>query len=203
MLFKNIIFIDFIVVFPYSQPMNDSFSSSWNIIIHTVTTGLKDWGSLHPTIVHVPIALLLIAPLFIVIGMVCRKSAKQFYLCALILLLAGTLGIFLAVSTGEKASELIKPNPEVVSTLEAHEHLAEKIRLSFSLLTSIFLTYLLLFSLLTKRLPAKIHHIGLTLFLIIYTYNLVLLFNTAHQGGKLVHYHGVTSKLYLDKDLNK
>ena len=117
--------------------------------------------------------------------------------------MAGTLGTFLAVSTGEKASELIKPNPEVLATLETHDHLAEKIRLNYSILTSIFLTYILLFSRLTKKFSPKIHQIGLIIFLTVYAYNLILLVNTAHQGGKLVHYHGIASQLYIDKDLIK
>lgn len=183
--------------------MGDSFSSSWHNIFHTFSSGFNDWGSLHPVIVHIPIALLFIVPLFIIIGLIFQKSAKLFYVSALILLLAGTLSIFLAVSTGEKASELIKPNPDVIATLEAHYHLAEKIRLNFSILTSIFVTYILLFSFLTKKFSPKFHQIGLILFLTIYTYSLVLLFNTAHLGGKLVHYHGITSKLYVDKDLIK
>jgi uncharacterized membrane protein len=183
--------------------MSDSFSSSWNIVSHTITTGLTDWGSLHPAFVHIPIALLFIAPLFILIGLIYQRPAKTFYLSALILLAIGTLGIHLAVSTGEEASEQIKPDPGIVATLEIHEHLAEKIRLNFSILTSIFLTYMLLHSWLVKKFNSKNHQIALILFLSVCAYNLVLLVNTAHQGGKLVHYHGITSKLYVDKDLTK
>jgi uncharacterized membrane protein len=176
--------------------MDDPLSSSWHTVVHTLTAGLNDWGSLHPVMVHMPTALLFAAPLFIIIGLVFQRNAKIFYLSALILMLIGTLSIFLAASTGDKASEHIKPNPDVVATLDHHVRLAETIRLAFSLLTSTFTAYILLFSYLTKKFSPKFHRITLVLFLVIYAYSLILLLDTAHQGGKLVHHHGIVSELY-------
>ena len=97
--------------------MLDSFVSSWNSVTNIVTAGTTDWGSLHPMVVHMPIALLLISPLFIVLGLIFPKSAKTFYISALTLFIIGTLAIFLAISTGEKASELIEKNPAIYATL--------------------------------------------------------------------------------------
>jgi len=183
--------------------MIESFLSSWNNTFKATTVGFSDLGSLHPVVVHIPIGLLLIAPLFIVLGLIFHKSTKTLYFCALSLLVIGTLSVFLAVITGEKASELVKPNPDVVVTLERHDHLAERMRTNFSILTSIFMAYLLFHSPLTKRFSLKIHQTILILFLIIYAYNLILLVDTAHYGGKLVHYHGITSQLYSDSNPNK
>lgn len=178
--------------------MFDSLISSWNSSIHVFKTGFTDLGSLHPLVVHIPIGLLLIAPLFIVLGLIFKRSAKTFYISALILLAIGTLSIFLAISTGEKASEAITPNPALHETFEAHEHLAEKMRLKFSILTGLFAAYLLSFSFLTKKFSPKTHQIALVLFLIIYACSLTMLFHTAHLGGKLVHHYGVKSNLYTD-----
>ena len=182
------------------QRMDNLFISSWESIQQTIAAGRNDWGSLHPVIVHVPVALLFIAPLFILMGLVFQKSSKAFYISALILLLAGTFGIYLAASTGEHASEYLKPNPETLKTLELHDRLGGIMRIDFTVLTSTFLTYLLSLSFLGRKFGPQTHRLALILFLIIYACHLVLLFNTAHQGGKLVHLHGITSQLYKNID---
>lgn len=179
--------------------MEYSFTASWDNLLNTFAAGINDWGSLHPIIVHTPIALLFAAPLFILLGLFIKRSAKVFHTNALILLTIGTLSIFAATSTGEKASEFIEPNPALVTTLDAHIRLAEQMRLNFSILTSILMTYILLYSYFSTKFNPKIHQSAIILFLLFYAFNLILLFNTAHQGGKLVHHHGITSNLYTDK----
>lgn len=176
--------------------MDHSFSSSLDMARHTLAATFNDWGNLHPLIVHVPIALLFVAPLLIMAGLISRKAAKMFYPGALILLLTATLGVFLAVSTGDKASELIHPNPDVAATLDAHVRLAEKIRFNFSVLALLFAAYVLSSPFLNNKFSPKIHRLAVTSFLAIYAYNLVFLVGTAHLGGRLVHHHGITSKLY-------
>lgn len=165
--------------------------------MHIITTGLSDWGSLHPVVVHIPIALLFIVPIFILIGMFHHPSCRHFYLSALILLLIGTLSMFTATSTGEHASESIgQPDRAVLATLEAHDRLAHQTRTAFSVLSVVFLLYVWLLPRLHKKYGKQTHRIVLILFLLIYAYILILLFNTAHQGGKLVHQHGIKSSLY-------
>ena len=176
--------------------MDKIFLSSWESLRQIIAAGQNDWGSLHPVIVHAPVALLFIAPLFILIGLSSQKSAKIFYICAFILLLTGTLSIYLAVSTGERASEHLQLSSDAIKTLELHDRLGMVMRLNFTILTSIFLTYLILNSFFIRKFSPKIHRWGITLFLIIYACHLLLLINTAHQGGKLVHHHGITSQLY-------
>lgn len=162
---------------------------------------MQDWGSLHPVIVHIPLGLLFIVPLLLLAGLFSRQSPKTFYQSALIVALTGTLGIYLAISSGELASEQVKPDPEVVSTLEAHEKLAGKVKLNYSLLTALLLVYVLLFHKLTQNFAPKYHRGAVALYLLLYMYSLVLLLNTAHQGGKLVHHHNVTSKIYTSSNL--
>ena len=179
--------------------MDYSFISSWKSILQVITKGSSDFGSLHPVIVHLPIALLLVSPLFIILGLIFKKFRKPFYCSSLILLALGTLGIILAIFTGDAASDLIEPNPETLKTLTAHVLLAEQIRLNFILLTSILTTYIILMKTIAKKWNPKAHTAIITLYLLAYAYSLVLLFNTAHQGGKLVHHHGIKSSLYTHK----
>ena len=160
-------------------------------------TQINDWGSLHPLIVHFPIALLVVAPLFIALGLIVPQFRKAFYMCALILILLGTAGVFLAVSTGDSAAEALANNPAVTVTLNNHVRFAEQSRLNFSALAILFLFYVIFRTFIEQRL-GKLDPAAALTFLIIYTLNLALIFNAAHYGGKLVHQHGIKSALYRD-----
>lgn len=158
---------------------------------------INNWGSLHPLVVHFPIALLFIAPLFIVLGIIIQKSLREFYICALILMLLGTAGVFFAVSTGNFAAETLSRDPAIAATLEAHVRFAEQSQLNFSALAILFLLYVISPNFTQKRF-SKLDQAAGCLFLIIYAFSLTLIFNTAHYGGTLVHKHGVKSTFYLN-----
>ena len=73
---------------------------------------IPSWDALHPLIIHFPIALLLIAPIFIVVGAVLTPAKGRAYLiAAMVLLLVGTAAIFVAVETGEAAGKLAERTP--------------------------------------------------------------------------------------------
>ena len=157
--------------------------------------GLRDWGSLHPLIIHFPLVLLCIAPAFILLGIIYVKSLRAFCLCSLLLLWLGTAAIFLAVETGEAASKHLNPNSETMDTLITHANLADQSRLIFIVLTILWTLYV------AFLLPPSGPVVGirrglLALFLLGYFYGLVFLLSTAHYGGKLVHHHGIHSNLY-------
>ncbi|HEX7579714.1 MAG TPA: DUF2231 domain-containing protein, partial [Thermoanaerobaculia bacterium] len=99
---------------------------------------LPTWDGLHPLVTHFPIALLLVAPLFVVLGLVRRPSGRAFLLAALLLMVLGTTAIFVAVPTGEAAGRLAERTPLVNQVLERHEELAEATRVLFTALTAIF-----------------------------------------------------------------
>ena len=63
---------------------------------------IPSWDTLHPLIIHFPIAFLLIAPIFIIVGAALQPGKGRSYLiAAMVLLLAGTAAVFLAVETGK------------------------------------------------------------------------------------------------------
>jgi len=157
---------------------------------------IPSWQAIHPLIVHFPIALLLIAPLFIVLGVV-RKPERSFpfLLVALILMALGTVSTFVAASSGEAAGELTENMPQAKAVLEQHQELAETTEIAFSALTLIFASILFVPRLL-KRAPTRAISMVLPLvFLIFYATGAVLLTNTAHQGGRLVHEIGVRAQM--------
>ena len=151
------------------------------------------WDGLHPLIVHFPIALLLVAPLFIVLGLLAGGRSRLFMTSALVLMVLGTAASYVAVSTGEAAGKLADRTPEVNQVLQHHEDLAERTRLTFTVLTVVF-AGLLAGPAVLKRQLARVPAVVLTLlFLGVYSAGAVVLANTAHNGGRLVHELGVRS----------
>ena len=152
---------------------------------------IQPWDALHPMVIHFPIALLMIAPLFVLIGMILKRGAREFALSALILMLLGTAGTYVAIETGEAGAKLVERTPEINAVLERHEEMAEQTRLLFTLLTAVFAGVLLVPMFLKKELgtPWRLAIHGV--FLLAYLVCLLSLAHTAHLGGRLVHELGV------------
>jgi uncharacterized membrane protein len=153
---------------------------------------IPSWDALHPLIIHFPIALLLIAPIFIVVGAALTPTKGRSYLiAAMVLLLVGTASIFVTVETGEAAGKLAERAPGLQQVLETHESLAERTQAVFSVLSVIFLA-LLAVPWFLKREDTRLTTTILPLaFLVLYSAGALLLVNTAHNGGRLVHEFGV------------
>lgn len=152
---------------------------------------IPSWDGLHPIIIHFPIALLIVAPIIILIGLLMPKNGRTFLVSAFVLMLIGTIATYIAVSTGEAAGELAEQMNNVEAVLEQHEELAETTRTVFTALTAIF-GVILFAPLLFKKELSRAILIPLNLaFLLFYGSGVVLLLNTAHQGGILVHQLGV------------
>lgn len=157
---------------------------------------IPTWDTLHPLIVHFPIALLLVAPVFIIAGAVLRPAKGRYYqIAALVLMLLGTTAIFVAVGSGEAAGELAERSQGVSQVLETHETLAERTRVVFTILSVIFAALLLVPRVL-KHAENRLVTTTLPLaFLVLYSAGLLLLVNTAHNGGRLVHEFGVRAMI--------
>lgn len=153
---------------------------------------IPSWDGLHPLIVHFPIALLLIAPLFVLVGaFLPPDKGRAWFLAALVLMAIGTLSSFVAVSTGKAAGEMADRNAAVNAVLERHEELAETTRIVFAAFTVIFAT-IILAPMAMRRVPGRVTSSLLALvFLLFYGAGGLLLVNTAHNGGRLVHELGV------------
>lgn len=153
---------------------------------------IPSWQAIHPLIVHFPIVLLLIAPLFIVLGVVLKPTRSfPFLLVALILMALGTVSTFVAASSGEAAGELAEKVPQAKAALEQHEELAEITEIAFSALTLIFASILFIPRLLKREPTRAISTVLPLVFLMFYATGAISLANTAHQGGRLVHELGV------------
>jgi uncharacterized membrane protein len=84
----------------------------------TLSLAMFAWNELHPLVVHFPIALLLVAPLFVLMGALWpRRTGLYFLGCALILISVGTLAIFVSLLTGEASSKAIVQTPALASLI--------------------------------------------------------------------------------------
>lgn len=152
---------------------------------------IPDWDSLHPLIIHFPIALLITSPLLILAGMILKRQRHGLYVAAFLLMLIGTLSSFVAISTGEAAGEFADRNETVNMVIEKHEELAELTRTVFALLTVMFAAFIFGPKLFRKELSPGLSTVVTLAFLLFYVGGTTILANTAHQGGRLVHELGV------------
>jgi uncharacterized membrane protein len=152
---------------------------------------IPSWDGLHPLIIHFPIALLIVAPVLALLGTFIKGRGRVFLMSALVLMILGSLAAWFAVSTGEAASEFAERAGAAQAVLEEHEELAETTRAVFTVLTGVFAVIVVAPLLFRKELARSIV-IPLNLaFLLFYGAGILLLVNTAHQGGRLVHEYGV------------
>lgn len=151
---------------------------------------LPGWESVHPMLIHFPIALLLIAPLFILIAAVLSPpKGRPYMVSALILLGLGTVGLFFAVPTGEAAAKLLPRGGAAGELLTAHQNLAFEARGIFVMLVILYISVMLV--------PMVLHRDGRLFstvlplaFLLLYGAGAVVLVSAAHAGGTLVHASG-------------
>ncbi len=156
---------------------------------------IPSWDAMHPLIVHFPVALLLVAPILVLLGMFLPKSSRGLFLAAFVLMVLGTAATYVAVATGEAAGEMAERTPGVAAVLEGHEGLAETTRIIFTALTVIFAVILFAPPLFKRDLGRK-SLLALNLaFLLFYSAGAVMLINVAHQGGRLVHEFGVRAMM--------
>lgn len=152
---------------------------------------VPSYDTLHPIAVHFPIGVLLTAPILTLAAAVWKTQARAMLAAGTLLTLVGLAAAFLAVSTGEAAEELAEHVPGAGATLERHERLAEAARNAYCGVAALMVIATVLFWRLHARVNAPLRlGAGLSLLLAQFGAGYVLIW-AAHEGGKLVHTHGV------------
>lgn len=146
------------------------------------------WNGAHALIVNVPIILLLIAPLLVIVGTALPSAKGQpFLVSALILMVLGTVTVFVAAATGEAAMKVVGSSPATRVALDQHRDLAGTTEELFLMLTLAFAALLYVPRLLGNELESWVNSALLAAFLVFYATGALFLANTVHHGGDLVH----------------
>jgi uncharacterized membrane protein len=153
------------------------------------------WNALHPSIVHFPIALLLLAPLFIAAAVIWRKHARPLSLVALAVLAAGVCSAQLALMSGEAAEDAVDPLGAAKSLLHEHEEAGELVRNVYFGLAAAFAVVTGALVMRRERCPRLLYPWGALLVLLAMLPCSLLVINTGHLGGRLVHEYGIHAPL--------
>ncbi len=149
-------------------------------------------ASLHPKLVHFPLAFLLIYVLLEIIGVLSRK--EFFQKCAFLFLFIGIITAAAAVITGNQAADLaekLKMRGAAVPSvlISEHENYA-----TASLWYFTALLVLRAFYVIKKKFKGIIQYVFILLAII----GGFLIYQTGDRGGNLVFDHGVGTVLKMD-----
>ncbi len=110
---------------------------------------------------------------------------------AILLLLLGTVSLFIAKSTGKAAAKFVGRGGAADAVLEIHRKFASETIIVFSELSVIQLGIFLLPRILRRRETRLFSTVLPLTFLAFYLGGIVFLVNTAHTGGRLAHEFGM------------
>jgi uncharacterized membrane protein len=150
------------------------------------------YEGLHPLVVHFPLGLLLVAWIPMLLCVIDNKRRGKWMHTALTLLVIGTLFTFAAVITGEATEKIIGTTTQQIhDAVHEHEETAESARNYFIVTTVLFCFAVIARKQLeaSKKKPALI--VIAILVALGYTLGSLALINAGHQGGVLVHHHGI------------
>ena len=149
---------------------------------------IPEWSSLHPLIVHFPIALLLLLPLLLIAAAMSRKATNHALLVAAFALMVLATGfLYVTYFAGDAMAAASEGGTTVPAVIKHHCSLAGYTVSAFTLATTLFAVALLIRRVLrledmrdlTPWIPIS--------FLVFYALGVFWLILTAHQGATLAH----------------
>lgn len=152
---------------------------------------LPAWDGLHPLVVHFPIALAFVAPLFVVLFAAWKSRAREMLLVATMLAAIAAIGACVAVSTGEAAGNIAEPIEGSDVVLDRHEELGELARTLLLVVGGVHALALGAFWKWERSLGTRWRWALALTIVIPHALATLVLANAAHEGGRLVHEFGV------------
>lgn len=149
---------------------------------------------LHPLVVHFPIAIFLIALIPAALALVFRKRASTWVWASVLLLAIAGIGGFAAILTGESAEHATTQlTTAAEAALDQHEDTGEVVR---NLMVATLAFGVVLGVLVSRAKPKPRLIVPAAIVLVgFWTWTAVRLADAAHQGGVLVHVHGIHAPL--------
>ena len=152
---------------------------------------LPPWDGMHPLVIHIPIALIVVTPLLIVLGLVWRKHALGWFMASALLMVIAAGGACLATSTGSAAEDFAEKVPGARDILEEHEELGEAARnFAIGLAAALVIGTSACWRW-GDRIPRKALIATGLLYLVVHGGAMLVFANASHEGGRLVHELGV------------
>ena len=148
---------------------------------------MPPWNHIHPAIVHFPIALLTVAPLLVLLGLLWPAQRRGIHAAALGLLLLGFGGLLLALASGEAVERYARATPALLAGVREHELAAQWTTLIWGLLSFGFSALWVLPLFRRQALSKALETVLLALWLLLSVAGVLALGRTGHLGGHLVH----------------
>lgn len=159
---------------------------------------IPPWEGAHPIVVHFPLALLLVAPVLVVLSLLVPKLRQGIALSALAVMALGAAGASLAVATGEATQEAVEETPAgkaAEDLIEEHSEAAETAQVLFLVLTAAYGAMVIVPVVRKKEFPRKADLAVHGVFLLLYGVSCIHLGNVGHMGGSLVHEKGIRAPM--------
>jgi uncharacterized membrane protein len=154
------------------------------------------WEGLHPLVIHFPIALLFVTPVFVLLAALLGKYGRWFGLVALMLLVMGTLSGSVAVSSGDAAFDVLEDVEDGGwEVVEEHQQAAKNVQTMFIGLTILYAILFAIPLVISKLNIWKYWFPANLVFLALLMVVNLQLAHAAHLGGRLVHQYGARAVL--------
>jgi uncharacterized membrane protein len=152
---------------------------------------IPGWDALHPIVVHFAIALLFVAPIFVLLAFLPPPRGTCFSIAALVLMALGSACAVAAVSTGEDSARMVDRGGKAEEVILKHQSQSENARTAFIALTGVYAALTAARLLRWKDENRKLWFAVWIAFLVLYAGGLLLLTHAGYSGGRLVHEFGL------------
>lgn len=151
------------------------------------------WDHMHPIVVHFPIALLLVAPVFLLLAIVWKSQRRVMMGVTCLMVVMGAVAAQVAVMTGEETGEITQTAVLAEPVLERHEELAEIARTIFLVLAGVAVVGTAVVWKLKERAKPAMVVGGMAVYGVAHLMGCLVLGNAAHEGGRVVHEFGTAA----------